>query len=70
MRKQVRSIMCGCGNCQLRPNAAVECPMASSKTAIQLWHSSREPEGQEQDTSTIDLMEELVEEAEVEEVPF
>ena len=39
MRKQVRTIMCGCGQCQFRKNASDTCPQGTSKDAIQLWAS-------------------------------
>jgi hypothetical protein len=57
MLTQVRSIMCGCGNCQIAPSPRPPCPLGNSKDAIQLWHSkfdhdeeetsSTEPEGEE-----------------------
>ena len=46
--KQVRSIMCGCGDCCIRKNVNDTCPQGTSKEAIQLWHSdfsSDDPEG-------------------------
>jgi len=39
MQKQVRTIMCGCGECQLRKNYLDSCPLGNSKDAIQLWCS-------------------------------
>jgi hypothetical protein len=39
MRKQVRSIMCGCGECATRLVRTDTCPVWNSKEAIQLWHT-------------------------------
>lgn len=39
MRKQIRSITCGCGNCATRMFFADTCPMWNSKEAIQLWYT-------------------------------
>ena len=67
MRNQVRTIMCGCGNCCIRKNVEDTCPQALSKDAIQLWCSDfTEPEpeitdSEERDPSTIELLQELME---------
>lgn len=64
MQKQVRSIKCGCGNCQLRKNVADRCPMELSKDAIWLWHSdfSASRDEPEIEPSVEDLLEDVVEE--------
>lgn len=64
MRKQIRSIMCGCGNCAIRKSVTGTCPMWNSKEAIQLWHSDPEDRGseQEEEESVIDEIIGIIEE--------
>jgi len=45
MRKQVRSILCGCGDCAIRRDVSGTCPQATSKDAIWLWHSDPKDTG-------------------------
>lgn len=61
MRRQIRSIMCGCGNCATRPNVESTCPLGTSKEAIQLWHSDPNDTGSVEDT-IIDQITEIIEE--------
>ena len=70
MRPQVRTIKCGCGNCQLRKNVADRCPQELSKEAIWLWRSDFSKEEPAEETSMVEIMEEIAtEEAERNSVP-
>lgn len=57
MRKQIRSITCGCGNCATRMFVADTCPMWNSKEAIQLWYT----DPSDSDTETEDITEQVLE---------
>ena len=61
MRRQVRSIMCGCGECAIRKNVADTCLLGTSKEAIQLWHSDPNDKGGVEE-SIIDELTEIIEE--------
>lgn len=67
MQKQVRSIKCGCGNCQLRRNVADRCPQELSKEAIWLWHSDFS-ESKDEEPSVEELLEEVAAEESLREV--
>ena len=63
MRRQVRSIMCGCGNCAIRINPKDICSMWNSKEAIQLWHSDPMDNGaSNSDDSLINEVAEIIDE--------
>jgi hypothetical protein len=62
MRKQIRSIMCGCGNCATRLNVADVCPQGTSKEAIWLWHSDPNDKGDVDDEVLLDQVMEIIEE--------
>lgn len=66
MRKQIRSIMCGCGECATRKNVADTCLMWNSKEAIQLWHSDPTDRGVELEETIIDQILEIIEEVTIE----
>lgn len=68
MYKQVRSIMCGCGNCCIRKNVNDTCPQALNKDAIQLWYSDFSEQisesgetPSERDPTTMELLQEIME---------
>ena len=61
MRRQIRSIMCGCGECATRPNVNDRCAMGTSKEAIQLWHSDPDDTTMTEE-SIIDQVAEIIEE--------
>lgn len=63
MHKQVRTIICGCGECQFRKNASDTCPMGTAKNAIQLWSSDLNSKS---DISLEDEMAEALEDAQEE----
>ena len=64
MRKQIRSITCGCGNCATRMFFADTCPMWNSKEAIQLWYtdpSDTDTQIEDVGEQVLGIMEELME---------
>ena len=64
MRKQIRSITCGCGNCATRAFVADTCPMWNSKEAIQLWYtdpSDTDTQIEDVGEQVLGIMEELME---------
>jgi hypothetical protein len=61
MRKQIRSITCGCGECATRQFVADTCPLWNSKEAIQLWCSDPNDNG-EPDESILDQVSDIIEE--------
>lgn len=65
MQKQIRTIKCGCGQCQLRKNVADRCPQELSKDAIWLWCSDFSGSTDEEPTVE-ELLEEAIAEAEQE----
>ena len=63
MRKQIRSIMCGCGNCATRPRTPGElCPLGNSKEAIQLWHSDPNDKGSSEAEEVLEQVMEIIDE--------
>ena len=63
MQKQVRTIKCGCGECQLRKNVADRCPQELNKDAIWLWCSDFS-ESKNEEPTVEELLEQAAEEIE------
>jgi hypothetical protein len=68
LQNQVRTIKCGCGNCQLRKNVADTCPQESSKDAIWLWASDFSVEERSNGDDIVEMMEDIFNEAAEEEL--
>lgn len=60
MRNQIRTITCGCGECQTRKNSSDVCSKATSKEAIQLWCSGPD-DTQETTEDILDMTFDIIE---------
>ena len=67
MQNQVRTMKCGCGNCQLRKNVEDRCPQEASKDAIWLWASDFTAHEKVNGDDIVEMMESIASETAEEE---